>query len=112
MRRYYAFIKDKKIMGSGQCPCSGNGITCIEIEEEVFNNIDHYMYKQNKIVLNPDWEQEQYNAQRKEEILARLEEIDNKSIRALRANDTEYIEAYELEAIALREELRVLNDNI
>ena len=44
------------------------------------------------------------------EILDRLDEIDLKSIRALRANDTEYIEMYEEEAIALREELAELRD--
>jgi len=112
MRRYYAYIKDKKIDGSGQCPCSGGGITCIEITEEVFDNINQYMYKRGKIVINPDWEEEQAKEERIQEIYARLTEIDNKSIRAIRANDTDYIEAYEQEAIALREELRgLINDD-
>lgn len=46
--------------------------------------------------------------QRKKEILNLLDELDLKSIRAIRANDTEYIEKYEEEAKALREELKTL----
>ena len=54
--------------------------------------------------------EEAYKVHRRAEILARLNEIDSKSIRALRANDTEYIQMYEEEAIALREELKSLDD--
>lgn len=45
---------------------------------------------------------------RKQEILNLLDKLDLKSIRAIRANDTEYINKYEEEAEALREELRNL----
>lgn len=107
----YAYIKDEKIIGSGVCEVSGNGITCIEITEEIRADIKKYMYSNGEIIINPNYEQEEYKKRRKEEILIRLNEIDLKSIRALRANDTEYIEIYENEAANLREELRGLNDN-
>lgn len=41
-------------------------------------------------------------------IIARLQEIDILSIRAIRDNDEDYLEAYRQEAIKLREELRAL----
>lgn len=47
---------------------------------------------------------------RKQEILNELDKLDLKSIRAIRAEDQEYIEKYEQEAKALREELRKLGE--
>jgi hypothetical protein len=108
---YYAFIKNNKIDGCGECRCLSEHITNIVITEEVFNNIEQYMYEDGEIIINPDYAKEKAKTERIEEILARLKEIDNKSIRAIRANDTEYVEAYELEAESLREELRGLNND-
>lgn len=55
--KYYAHINllDNS-MGRGQCPCSGEGIVCIEISEDMFYNIDRYIYKDGEIVLDPDYE--------------------------------------------------------
>ena len=47
--------------------------------------------------------------QKKQEILQKLDSLDLKSIRAIRANDTEYIAQYEAEAQELREQLRELD---
>jgi hypothetical protein len=52
---------------------------------------------------------EEKNSQRKSEILLELSQIDMKSIRALRANDTETIAQYEAEAEQLRIEYRSLS---
>ena len=52
--------------------------------------------------------EEQKLAKRKADIKIRLQEIDLLSIRAIRANDTEFIEKYETEAQALRNELKEL----
>ena len=57
---YYAFIKNKKIDGKGELPCSGDGITCVEITEEVYNNLERYMWNGQEIVENPNYEQEEY----------------------------------------------------
>lgn len=48
---------------------------------------------------------EQEKAKAKQEIIAKLEALDLKSIRAIRANDTEYIAKYEAEAEELRKQL-------
>lgn len=63
---YYAFIQDNKINGKGQCPCSGEGITCVEITDEVYNNLDRYMWNGQEIVENPNYEQEEYEKQYEE----------------------------------------------
>ena len=70
-----------------------------------------YIVVDGELVLNPNWEEEQKQKEikkRKQEILNLLDKLDLKSIRAIRANDTEYINKYEEEAEALREELRNL----
>lgn len=73
--------------------------------------VGKYIVVDGELVLNPDWEEEQRQKEiekRKQEILNSLNELDLKSIRAIRANDIEYINKYEEEAEALREELRNL----
>lgn len=52
--------------------------------------------------------EQQLIAKRKTDIKIRLQEIDLLSIRAIRANDTEFIEKYEFEAQQLRNELKEL----
>ena len=56
---YYAFIINNNIVGTGQCPCSGENLTCVEIAQEVYNDIDRYMWNGEDVVLNPNYEQEQ-----------------------------------------------------
>ena len=57
---YYAHINtaDNSI-GKGQCPVSGNNVVCLEISEEVFNNIDRYIYNGTELILDPDYEEKQ-----------------------------------------------------
>ena len=56
---FYAFIENNKLSGCGECLCLNNDILNIEISEEVYNGIDHYMWDGESIVLNPSYEQEQ-----------------------------------------------------
>ena len=62
---YYAHINttDNSI-GKGECPCSGDNIVCLEITEEVYNNIDHYIYQDGELVLDPDYEEKQAQKER------------------------------------------------
>ena len=77
---YYAFIQDNKINGKGQCPCSGEGTTCLEITEELYNNLDRYIWNGQEIVENPNYEQEEYERQyeevRQQRENAYVEEVD------------------------------------
>ena len=56
---YYAFIENEKIDGKGQCPCISEVIVSYEITEEVYDNLDRYMWNGSDVVLNPNYEEEQ-----------------------------------------------------
>ena len=78
----------------------------IEISEEVYNNYQNnkYYLQGKELVINPQYDKDIRIA----EIKQLLDELDLKSIRALRGGDTEYLERYESEAQTLRNELRTL----
>lgn len=67
---YYVFIQDEKINGKGQCKQLTEGVLNIEVEEEIYNEIEKYAYIDGEITLNPDYEQEQ--AAKEAERIARL----------------------------------------
>lgn len=67
---FYAFIENDKINGAGECQSLGEGVINLEISEEVFNEIDKYIYSDGEIVLNPNYEEEQ--AQKERERIAKL----------------------------------------
>lgn len=56
---YYAFIENNKINGVGECRQLTEGVVNFEITEEVYNDIDKYMWDGSDVVLNPNWEEEQ-----------------------------------------------------
>jgi len=56
---YYVFIQDDKINGKGQCPQLTEGVVNFEISEEVYNNLEHYIWDGSDIVLNPNYDEEQ-----------------------------------------------------
>ena len=62
---YYAHINTEyNTIGVGQCPCEGNNIVCLEISEEVYNNIDRYIYNGTDLILDPDYEEKQAQKER------------------------------------------------
>lgn len=67
---YYIFIKDETIDGKGQCKRLDEGVQNIEVEEEIYNDIEKYIYSDGEIVLNPNYEAEQ--AAKEAERIARL----------------------------------------
>ncbi len=56
---YYIFIKDEAIDGKGQCKRLDEGVQNIEVEEEIYNDIEKYTYQDGEIILNPNYEAEQ-----------------------------------------------------
>lgn len=56
---YYAFIQNNEINGVGQCPQLTDGVVSFEITEEVYNNIDRYIWDGSDVVLNPNYDEEQ-----------------------------------------------------
>lgn len=56
---YYAFIQDNKINGCGECEQLTEGVINFEISEEIFNDIDRYIWNGSDVVLNPNYDEEQ-----------------------------------------------------
>lgn len=67
---YYVFIQNEKINGTGQCKNLTEGVLNIEVEEDIYNNIEKYIYKDGNIVINENYEQEQLEKEK-----ARIQEL-------------------------------------
>ena len=64
---YYVYIQNEKITGKGQLKQIDSGVLNFETTVEVFNNIEQYIYQDDELVLNPNYEAEQ-EAKRQQEI--------------------------------------------
>lgn len=67
--KYYALIREQKILGVGQCYCTSDDCICIEITEEQYNLIqekgnNYYIYQNDELVLNPNYEDEEAQKER------------------------------------------------
>lgn len=58
---YYAFIENNKINGVGECRQLTEGVTNFEISEEIYNDIDRYIWDvdNQEVIINPNYEEEQ-----------------------------------------------------
>ena len=129
MEKDYVFVQNGKINGYGMCPCTGENLYSVEVSKETYDNIaefgnNYYIFKDGKIILNPDYEAlqaESENRARIENIKAELEAIDISSQRSSRAislcilneetpnpEDVKKLMDYENKAAVLREELQEL----
>lgn len=61
---YYAFIENNQINGCGKVECLTEGIINFEITEEVYNDIDRYIWDGTNVVLNPNYDEEQAQKER------------------------------------------------
>lgn len=110
----FANIRNEKIIDFNSLYLDED-IIRVETTENIYNAWQEdrakVIYQDGKIILNPNYEeikrQEEKEAKR-QEILKQLDSLDLKSIRAIRANDQEYIAKYEAEAEELRKELTEL----
>lgn len=62
--KYYATIHNDKIDGKGQSLVSGEGYFSVEISEEIYNDIERYIWNGSEIVINPNYEEEQAEKER------------------------------------------------
>ena len=58
---YYAFIENNKINGCGECPTLNEEIQNYEITEEIFNNIQDYIWNGQAVVIDPDLDEKRLN---------------------------------------------------
>lgn len=61
---FYIYIENEQINGKGQCKQLTEGVLNIEVSEDVYNNIEKYIYLNGEIVLNPNYEAEQARKER------------------------------------------------
>ena len=61
---YYVYIENEKINGYGQCKCLNEDVLNIEVDEEIYNNIEKYIYQDGEIILDLDYEEKQAQAER------------------------------------------------
>lgn len=53
---YYVFIENEEIKSKGQCKCLSENVLNVEVDEEIYNNIEKYIYQDGEIILDPDYE--------------------------------------------------------
>ena len=63
---FYAYVNiaDNQILGSGECPRKDETTLSVAISEEVYNDIERYIYSEGRIILAPDWEEKQAQKER------------------------------------------------
>ena len=97
------FIVDHSHRNNKEIVETDKALYALEPWEKVENDQvieDHEGYEERK--------HQEETAAKRQEILRKLDELDLKSIRAIRAGDQEYIAKYEVEAEELRKELAEL----
>lgn len=65
MKYYAIYNNNTKELSKANCRCLNKECENIEISVDVFNSLEKYMYQENEIIINPDYETEQ--AQKREE---------------------------------------------
>lgn len=83
-----------------------------EENDRISTDEEHIYFYINNILVAKDRAEIEQKRQRIAEIKKELDNLDLKSIRAIRANDTEYIARYEAQAEELRRELAELQTEI
>ncbi|MCM1339695.1 MAG: hypothetical protein NC191_08495 [Muribaculaceae bacterium] len=86
----YIFVENGKPNGCGECECLDGNVLNVEVSEAVYetyleDNLK-YVYQDGVIVENPNYEAENKARQdklRAAEILAELDELDKKRVRAM-----------------------------
>jgi len=52
---YYVFIKNNQIVGSGQAKRIDDGVICIEITKDEFDNISNYVWDGEKLIIDENF---------------------------------------------------------
>lgn len=81
-----------------------------EDNDKISTDTENLYYYINGVLTKKDRAEIEAKEKRVAEIKAELDALDLKTIRALRSNDTEYIQKYEEQANALRTELAALEE--
>lgn len=120
--KYYIYVEDNILKGAGCARCLNKEIQNIEVTEtlctDYISDNDKYIYSEEKIIPNPNYEKilkERNKSEKISKIIEKLNELDNKRIRAVCENqikDTQtgetWLEYYNSQANKLRNELQAI----
>ena len=108
---YYVFIENGKINGKGECPAEADGLTCVEVSQEVYDNLDHYIWDGSALVINPNYDLEQIEKQN-EEIRLQRQQRDEMESDPIRLDYEEAVARGEETAEKLRQDWLASKDKI
>jgi len=119
---YYAFIKNNQINGVGQVRCLNANILNYEISQDIFENIEKYIWDGENVVLDSEYEYKKAKKEKEiliEKIKKEIEETDLKRIRAIcepsikdETINQSWLEYYNDEILKLREKInQLLSEN-
>lgn len=120
--KYYIYVEDNILKGAGCARCLNKEIQNIEVTEtlctDYISDNDKYIYSEEKIIPNPNYEKilkERNKSEKISKIIEKLNELDSKRIRAVCENqikDTQtgetWLEYYNSQANKLRNELQAI----
>lgn len=123
---YYIFVEKGMLNGCGECRCLDDNTISFEVQEGMYNdyiaNPSKYIFKDNKIVENPDYTEVKTRNSALEEIdqlKLELNSLDTKRIRAVCENEVKdsetgqtWLEYYNEQVFQLRERLNVLEASL
>ena len=120
--KYYIYVEDNILKGAGCARCLNKEIQNIEVTEtlctDYISDNDKYIYSEEKIIPNPNYEKilkERKNSEKISKIIEKLNELDSKRIRAVCENQIKdsqtgetWLEYYNSQANELRNELQAI----
>ncbi len=120
--KYYIYVEDNILKGAGCARCLNKEIQNIEVTEtlctDYISDNDKYIYSEEKIIPNPNYEKilkERNKSEKISQIIEKLNELDSKRIRAVCENqikDTQtgetWLEYYNSQANKLRSKLQAI----
>ncbi len=123
---FYIFVENGNLNGCGECRCLNENTINIEVQEGMYNdylaNPSKYIFKDDKIVENPDYlniKARNSALEEIEQIKFELNELDVKRIRAVCENEVKnsetgqtWLDYYNEQVFQLREKLNILEASL
>ncbi len=123
---FYIFVENGNLNGCGECRCLNENTINIEVQEGMYNdylaNPSKYIFKDDKIVENPDYlniKARNSALEEIEQIKFELNELDVKRIRAVCENQVKnsetgqtWLDYYNEQVFQLREKLNILEASL
>lgn len=120
--KYYIYVEDGILKGAGCARCLNKEIQNIEVTETIctdyISDNEKYIYSNGEIVKNPNYEEilkERKKSEKISEIIEKLNELDNKRVRAVCENQIKepqtgetWLEYYNSQADKLRKEMQAI----